>query len=161
MNMANKHLFPNAKALPPKAPKIKTGRWSKGTAAPSPSETPPEEATTATAEPAVVSMPAAEAKKLQPKAKKADKPKGAKAKKEGMSMTAAALKVLSEKGESMSCRDMIDAMATKGYWKSPGGLTPHNTLYSAFLRLIQKNGKSATIKKTEHGMFTLNPSAKA
>ena len=27
--MANKKLFPNAKTLPPKAPKIKSGRWNK------------------------------------------------------------------------------------------------------------------------------------
>ena len=36
----------------------------------------------------------------------------------------AAAKVLSEKKEPMSTAEMIEAMATKGYWKSPGGKTP-------------------------------------
>ena len=31
---------------------------------------------------------------------------------------------------------MIDAMTTKGLWTSPGGKTPHATLYSAILREI-------------------------
>ena len=31
----------------------------------------------------------------------------------------------------MNCQEMIEAMAAKGYWKSPGGKTPAATLYSA------------------------------
>jgi HB1, ASXL, restriction endonuclease HTH domain len=42
----------------------------------------------------------------------------------------AAAKVLAEKGEPMTCKEMIEAMATKGYWTTPGGQTPHATLYS-------------------------------
>jgi hypothetical protein len=31
----------------------------------------------------------------------------------------------------MTTREMIEAMAEKGYWTSPGGKTPHATLYTA------------------------------
>jgi hypothetical protein len=41
-----------------------------------------------------------------------------------MSCLDAAAKVLGEKKEPMSTAEMIEAMATKGYWKSPGGKTP-------------------------------------
>jgi hypothetical protein len=50
---------------------------------------------------------------------------------------------------------MIEAMATKGYWKSPGGQTPHATLYSAILREINTKGKDARFKKVERGKFEL------
>jgi hypothetical protein len=36
----------------------------------------------------------------------------------------AAAKVLAEEGRPMSCKEMIGAMAQKGYWTSPGGQTP-------------------------------------
>jgi HB1, ASXL, restriction endonuclease HTH domain len=47
----------------------------------------------------------------------------------------AAAKVLAEKGEPMNCKEMIEAMATKGYWTMPGGKTPHATLYTAVTML--------------------------
>jgi hypothetical protein len=46
-------------------------------------------------------------------------------------------------------------MATKGYWKSPGGKTPQATLYSAILREIKAKGKEARFQKTERGTFIL------
>jgi HB1/ASXL restriction endonuclease-like protein with HTH domain len=45
----------------------------------------------------------------------------------------AAAKVLANKGEPMNCKDMIEAMASKGYWTSPTGKTPAATLYSGIL----------------------------
>ena len=36
----------------------------------------------------------------------------------------AAAKVLEETGQPMSTKEMIEAMAQKGYWSSPGGKTP-------------------------------------
>jgi hypothetical protein len=158
MTMANKRLFPNAKALPPKAPKIKSSRWKK--AAPAMTA---DELRTAAAEPApaIETMPAAEASKPKPRAKKPAKAKSAKPKKEGLSMIDAAKNVLADKGEAMSCRDMIEAMAAKGLWKSRSGLTPANTLYSGILRLIQRDGKTAAFKKEDRGLFSLNPSATA
>src|SRR5262245_20584052 len=67
----------------------------------------------------------------------------------------AAAKVLGEAGAAMNCPAMIEAMAAKGYWKSPGGQTPHATLYSAILREINTKGKDARFKKVERGKFEL------
>ena len=55
----------------------------------------------------------------------------------------------------MNCQEMIKAMADKRYWTSPGGQTPHATLYSAILREINVKGKDARFKKTERGKFVL------
>jgi hypothetical protein len=35
----------------------------------------------------------------------------------------------------MNCKEMIEAMAAKGYWTTPGGKTPHATLYTAVTML--------------------------
>jgi hypothetical protein len=72
-----------------------------------------------------------------------------------MSALAAAAKVLAESGEPMTSKEMIDAMAASGYWTSPGGKTPHATLYAAILREIQTKGAEARFTKTERGHFTL------
>jgi hypothetical protein len=71
-----------------------------------------------------------------------------------MSALDAAAKVLEEAGEPMNAKDMIEAMAAEDYWKSPGGKTPHATLYSAILREIDAKGKDARFKKTDRGQFT-------
>jgi len=68
----------------------------------------------------------------------------------------AAAKLLASSTEAMGCKQMIDAMATKGLWKSPGGKTPHATLYSAILREVKEKGKDARFKKTERGRFVAN-----
>jgi len=80
-------------------------------------------------------------------------PKGAKEKK--TSALDAAAKVLDENGEPMNCREMIKAMADWGYWRSPGGLTPHSTLYSAILREIKAKGKEARFMKAARVKFSL------
>ena len=100
----------------------------------------------------------ANAAKKAPKAKAA---KPAKAKPEApakatkISAIDAAAKVLGENGQAMNCKEMIDAMAAKKYWTSPGGKTPHATLYSAILREITAKGKDARFKKSERGKFVL------
>jgi hypothetical protein len=38
-------------------------------------------------------------------------------------------------------------------WTSPGGKTPHATLYSAILREIQVKGDAARFVKAERGKF--------
>ena len=91
-------------------------------------------------------------KEKQTKAAKEPKPK----KEKKVSALDAAAKVLGESGEPMNCPAMIEAMAAKGYWKSPGGQTPHATLYRALLREINTKGKEARFKKTERGKFALN-----
>jgi hypothetical protein len=67
----------------------------------------------------------------------------------------AAAKVLAEAGEPMTTKRMIEAMAAKSYWTSPGGATPHATLYSALLREINTKGKDARFVKTERGKFAV------
>jgi HB1, ASXL, restriction endonuclease HTH domain len=65
----------------------------------------------------------------------------------------AAARVLAEAGTAMNCKEMIEVMAGKGYWTSPGGKTPHATLYSAILREIVTKGDAARFQKTERGKF--------
>jgi len=66
----------------------------------------------------------------------------------------AAARVLSENGQAMNCQEMIEAMAAKGYWSSPGGKTPSATLYSSILRELKTKGADARFRKTERGKFT-------
>ena len=73
-----------------------------------------------------------------------------------MSAIDAAAKVLGESKEPLNTKEMVERMATKGYWSSPGGKTPHATLYSAILREIQKKGVDARFKKTDRGLFASN-----
>ena len=80
-------------------------------------------------------------KKTSKKAPKATKAKGdksatkAKAPKEPkekkLSAIDAAAQVLAASKEPMNAKEMIEAMAAKGLWTSPGGKTPHATLYTA------------------------------
>ena len=84
---------------------------------------------------------------------KATKRAAANGKPKKLSAIDAAAKVLVEAGEPMGCREMVETMANKGYWKSPGGKTPHATLYSAILREITGKGKDARFAKTERGKF--------
>jgi hypothetical protein len=65
----------------------------------------------------------------------------------------AAAKLLAETKEPMNCKQMIEAIAAKGYWTSPGGKTPHATLYSAIIREISVKGNEARFTKTERGQF--------
>ena len=47
-----------------------------------------------------------------------------------MSGLDAAAKVLEESGQPMNAKEMVEAAEAKGYWKSPGGKTPHATVYT-------------------------------
>ena len=87
-------------------------------------------------------------KKAKPKK---TKEVGAEAKK--LSALDAAAKVLAETGQSMACNEMIEAMAQKGDWSSPGGKTPASTLYSAITKEISTKGKESRFKKTDRGRF--------
>ena len=73
-----------------------------------------------------------------------------------MSCLDAAAKVLAESKKAMTTNEMIAAMEAKKYWRSPGGATPHATLYSAILRERKNKGKEARFKKTERGRFAAN-----
>jgi hypothetical protein len=109
----------------------KTKKATKAAAAP-----PVEKTDTATVTPAPPKTKARKAK--EPKAKKT-------------SALDAAVRVLEEAGQPMTCPEMIEQMGAKGYWTSPEGRTPAATLYSAVLREIATKGKDARFVKTERG----------
>jgi hypothetical protein len=68
----------------------------------------------------------------------------------------AAARVLGETRTAMTCKELIETMAKKGYWSSPGGKTPSATLCSALLREIATKAKDSRFKKSEPGKFTLS-----
>jgi hypothetical protein len=76
-----------------------------------------------------------------------------------MSGIAAVTKVLQEENRPMTCAEMVAAAETKGYWKSPAGKTPANTIYSAILRTINTKGGASPFRKTERGRFALTTNA--
>jgi hypothetical protein len=55
---------------------------------------------------------------------------------------------MAESGQPLTCGELIEAMAAKGYWTSPGGKTPAST-HSALLREITAKGEQARFQKTE------------
>jgi len=65
----------------------------------------------------------------------------------------AAAKVLGETGKAMNCKELIEAMAAKGYWKSPAGKTPSATLYASLIKEIAAKGKESRFQKTDRGRF--------
>ncbi len=85
------------------------------------------------------------------------KPKRARAKKEPkekrLSGLDAAAKVLAEAGQPMTAKEMVETAEAKGYWTSPGGKTPSQTLYSAIIREIAAKGSESRFRKTERGKF--------
>lgn len=89
--------------------------------------------------------PAAKAAIKKPAAKKATK----------TSALEAAVTVLGEAKQPLTTKEMIDAMAAKGYWKTKAGKTPDRTLYSAILREIVTKKTASRFQKTERGKFTL------
>ncbi|HWB09916.1 MAG TPA: winged helix-turn-helix domain-containing protein [Pirellulales bacterium] len=124
-----------------------------GSAAPADAKTDPQAETvehTATEQPAS-EQPTTEATGKKRKTRKPSEPKA-----DGkLSAIDAAAKVLTEAGKPMTTKEMIAAMAEKGYWTSPGGKTPAATLYSAILREITVKGAEARFQKTERGKFAV------
>jgi hypothetical protein len=94
-------------------------------------------------------------------ATKSAKPKAAKksageAKPKRVSALDAAAQVLQSATKPMRAQELIEEMAAKGLWTSPGGKTPHATLYAAMTREIADKGKDARFAKVERGLFTFN-----
>ena len=79
---------------------------------------------------------------------KANEPKDKK-----LSAIDAAAQVLTGAKEPMNAKEMIEAMAAKSLWTSPGGKTPWATLYSALIREIALKGKDSRFVKAERGKF--------
>jgi hypothetical protein len=67
----------------------------------------------------------------------------------------AAARVLGESKEPMNCPQMIEAMAAKGYWKSPAGKTPGSTLYAALKREITTKKDESRFQQSGPGKFSL------
>jgi hypothetical protein len=97
----------------------------------------------------------AKASTARKKTAKASPSKNGKPKGDKLSALDAAAKVLGEKKQPMTTKEMVTAMESKGYWKSPGGKTPHATLYSAITREIGGKGRESRFAKSERGKFTL------
>jgi hypothetical protein len=113
-----------------------------------PAEQPPEPA-------AVEPTPTPESARAEPKrTRKPQQPQG-ESQHQPLSALDAAAKVLAETGQAMNCRQLIAAMAAKGYWASPTGQTPSATLYSGILREMQAKGDHARFVKTARGQFAL------
>ena len=74
-------------------------------------------------------------------------------------LDAAAL-VLRQSGQPMSCPELIEQMAAKGYWSSPKGKTPASTLYAAMMREVQLKGAASRFVKTGPGRFAHRPDSK-
>ena len=100
---------------------------------------------TATAKSTKATKPPTEKKAKQPKSKKTDGK---------LSALDAAAKVLASAGEPMTSKQLIEAMAAKGLWSSPGGKTPDRTLHAALQREINVKGKDARFVKAERGKFS-------
>jgi hypothetical protein len=112
-------------AEPAIVPEAETAATTEVPAAEAPAQEPPP------AEPADSSTeatPAPARPKRQPKAPA--QPKGKK-----VSALDAAARVLAEENRPMTCKEMVETMAAKGYWASPGGKTPEATLYTAVTML--------------------------
>jgi hypothetical protein len=112
-----------------------------------------------TTKPAAKTTKAVKAKPAKVKTPKTAAPakatKTKKSKAEGkMSALDAAAKVLADAGEAMNTKAMIEAMAAKNLWTSPGGATPWATLYSAITREISEKGADARFVKVERGQFS-------
>jgi vancomycin resistance protein YoaR len=105
---------------------------------------------------AKAAAPAKKAAASKPAATKAKAGDNGEAKTKKVSAIDAAAKLLAGSKEPMGCKEMIEEMAAKGLWMSPGGKTPHATLYSAILREINVKGKDARFKKTDRGRFAAN-----
>ena len=92
------------------------------------------------------------------KATKAKAPKAPKVKK--ISGLDAAAHVLKDKGEPMTCKDIVETMLAKGMWKTDGK-TPAATIYSAMLREIDNKPVESRFTKTGRGLFALATPKKA
>jgi hypothetical protein len=99
-------------------------------------------------------------KKTATKKAKAAPTKKATAKPKRVSAIDAAAQVLKTTGKPMRAQELITAMADQKLWTSPGGKTPHATLYAAILREINTKGDAARFTKVERGQFEFNAKAK-
>jgi len=123
---------------------------------PNPAPTPPAAPAADASTPKPKPKPAATRKPAAP-APAPEPPKAPTTPKEGkMSALDAAEKVLGEEAKPLTAKELVDIMAAKGYWSSPGGKTPHATLNSAIMRKIKDKGDDSRFAKHPEGGFTLS-----
>jgi HB1, ASXL, restriction endonuclease HTH domain len=143
----------------PPAPEQAASPQAEQETQPEATETPTLEATVPTPEPAAEPSPAqTESHAASEPTPTAGKPKrqrkdAAEPQQKKLSALDAAARVLVETGAPMGCKELIGAMAGKGYWMSPGGKTPDATLYSAIAREIAMKGDLARFTKAGRGRF--------
>lgn len=102
--------------------------------------------------------PAKAGKPKSDKAAKASKPaKAAKPAKEPKEKKVgaldAAVQVLKGRTNPMTCQELIDVMAERKLWSSPGGKTPAQTLSAAINREIANKGAESRFTKPEAGKY--------
>lgn len=97
----------------------------------------------------IVEVPSVRAETIGEKSFAAPKPANSK---RGLSCIEAAHRVLLESDAPLNAKQLIQLMSEQEYWSSPGGKTPHATLYSAILRELAKGSESRFIKK-DRGLF--------
>ncbi len=115
----------------------------------------PESAVTPTVE-VVTGQPPHEADGKQAiKPRRAKKP-ASEPKPKRLSALDAAAEVLKTEGKPMNAKELIAAMAEQGLWTSPGGKTPHATLYAAMMREARDKGDAARFRKLGRGQFAYN-----
>jgi len=119
-----------------------------------PASEPAVEPSLAVTEPDATNAPTPTAGKPKHRQKETAEPQQKK-----LSALDAAARVLAETGAPMSCKELIGAMAGKGYWTSPGGKTPDATLCSAILREIKVKGEQSRFVKAAPGRFALRTTA--
>jgi flagellar biosynthesis GTPase FlhF len=117
-----------------------------------PAETPAPESNPEATDATVANVDATMATESATPARKTKAPKEPKAKKP--SGLDAAAQVLKDKGEPMTCKDIMGQMLAKGLWTT-NGKTPAATLYSAMLREIDGKPGESRFVKTGRGLFTL------
>ena len=66
----------------------------------------------------------------------------------------AAAQVLSEAGEPMSCKTVVERMLAQNLWQTKGK-TPASTIYAAVLRDIAAKGQASRFRKVGRGQFAL------
>jgi hypothetical protein len=68
----------------------------------------------------------------------------------------AAYEVLKGRSKPMATTELVEVMAERKLWTSPGGKTPAQTLAAAMNREIDKKGKDSRFTKPEAGKFLAN-----
>ncbi|WP_339749280.1 winged helix-turn-helix domain-containing protein [uncultured Rubinisphaera sp.] len=73
-----------------------------------------------------------------------------------LSLLDAAVQILTNASEPMTCKAIVEQAGEQKLWSSPNGKTPHNTLYAAILREIKLKGNDSRFTKMDRGLFAIS-----